>query len=165
MKKKSCTGILSLLYPFILCLLFLSLGPGVSRFFSVLSFPQFSSGAAGGDAAGPEGITGAGWRPDGDGYAFIPVAGPVSWNQKNGQKTGLYLYEEEEFEEDGRRPFGGGGGAPLFLVSFSPAVTRLEGNFYFYLCTALLHMGSALCIVCILHKMDGKKRFTPVMDS
>lgn len=163
MKEKSCTRILSLLYPFILCLLFLSFGPGVSHSFPVLSFAHFACGAAGENGAGPEGISGAGWRSTDDGYAFIPAAGPVSWNQKNGQKTGLYLNDEEELEEDGRWPFGGGDGAPLFPVPFSHTFTGLGGNLCYYLYTALLHMGSALCIVCILHKMDGKKRIAPVV--
>ncbi|MCB6609508.1 hypothetical protein V3C10_06035 [[Clostridium] symbiosum] len=163
MKGKSCTGILSLLYPFILCLLFLSFGPGVSHSFPVLSFTHFACGAAGGDGAGPECISGTGWRSSDDGYAFIPAAGPVSWNQKNGQKTGLYSYDEEELEEDSRWPFGGGDGAPLFPAPFSHPFTGLGGNSYYYLCAALLQMGSALCIVCILHKTDGKKRIAPVV--
>lgn len=163
MKEKSCTGLLRLLYPFILCLLFLFFGPGVSDSVPVLSFTYFARGAVVGNGAGPECISGTGWRSADGGYAFIPAAGSVSWNQKNSQKTGLYLYDEEELEEDGRWPFGGGDGAPLFLVPFSHTFTGIVGNFCFYLCTALLHMGRALCIVCILHKTDGKKRIAPVV--
>ena len=127
MKKKSYARILSVLCPLLLCLLFLSFGPGDPHPLPVLSRIHFFCGTKVGNGAGaecisgPEYISGTGWRSADDRYVLMP-AGPVSWNWKNGQKTGLYL---------------------------------------FYLCTELLHMGSALCIVCILHKMDGKKRYTP----
>lgn len=163
MKEKSYKRIQSLLYPFLLCLLFLSFGPGVTHSLPAFSFTRYFCGAAGGSGAGPECISGTGWRSSDDGYAFIPAAGPVSLNQKNGQKTSLYINDEEESEEDGRRPFWGGDGAPLFTVPFSLAFTGIGGILYIYLCTVLLHMGSALCIVCILHKMDGKKRFASVI--
>lgn len=173
MKKKSYARILSILCPLLLCLLFLSFGPGDPHPLPVLSRIHFFCGTKVGNGAGaeaisgpecisgPEYISGTGWRSADDGYVSMPAAGSVSWNRKNGQKTGLYLYDEEESDEDGRQPSGGSDGASFFTAPFSPSVTRFEGNFYFYLFTALLHMGSALCIVCILHKMDGKKRYAP----
>lgn len=54
-----------------------------------------------------------------------------------------------------------GGDCPVFFtIPFSDSFAGLKGSFCLHLCTALLQMGSALYLVCILHKRDGKKRVT-----
>ena len=86
-------------------------------------------------------------------------AQPVSFSVKAGYKNGLYIKEEEP-DLDSLQPPEGGDCPVFFTIPFSDSFAGLKGSFCLHLCTALLQMGSALYLVCILHKRDGKKRVT-----
>ncbi|MFQ7585157.1 MAG: hypothetical protein ACLRMW_13545 [[Clostridium] symbiosum] len=98
-------------------------------------------------------------KQEGDDRRFLPAAQPVSFSVKAGYKNGLYIKEEEP-DLDSLQPPEGGDCPVFFTIPFSDSFAGLKGSFCLHLCTALLQMGSALYLVCILHKRDGKKRVT-----
>ena len=96
-------------------------------------------------------------RDGGDYRGFRPAPQAAAFSWKPGHKNGLYI-KEEEVAEDSLTPLEGGDG-PLFCSALlSTGFAGKEGCFCVLLCTALLQMGSALYLICILHKSDGKQR-------
>lgn len=88
-----------------------------------------------------------------------PCGTACLFSVKAGYKNGLYIKEEEP-DLDSLQPPEGGDCPVFFTIPFSDSFAGLKGSFCLHLCTALLQMGSALYLVCILHKRDGKKRVT-----
>ena len=96
-------------------------------------------------------------RDGGDDGSFRPAPQAAVFSWKSGHKNGLYI-KEEEAAEDSLTPLEGGDG-PLFCAALLPTgFVGKERSFCVLLCTALLQMGSALYLIFILHKADGKKR-------